>query len=124
MSLTRPATIARSTVIVRDANGGEIGQIVQKNIGIIGKVRFGLESGGQQLGSINAEGWNVWDFNIQDEAGNEIARITKTWAGLSMQISTKRDKYVVQIYRQLDDPLRSLVLAAALAVDTALRQHK
>jgi len=78
MALTRPAMIVRSTVIVRDPNGAEIGQIVQKNIGIIGKIRFGLESRGQSL--------------------------------------------VVQIHRSLNEPLRSLVIAAALAVDTALRQ--
>jgi hypothetical protein len=35
---------------------------------------------------------------------------------------TKGDNYVVQIHRSLDEPLRSLVIAAALAVDTALKQ--
>jgi uncharacterized protein YxjI len=122
IALTRPSTILRSKVMVRDANGAEIGQIVQKNIGIIGKIRFVLESGGQPLGSINAEGWDAWDFSIQDATGNEIARITKTWAGLAKEWFTKGDNYVVQIHRSLDEPLRSLVIAAALAVDTALRQ--
>ena len=32
------------------------------------------------------------------------------------------DNYVVQIHRPLEDPLRSLVVAAALTVDTALKQ--
>lgn len=122
IALTRPAKFVRSKVIVRDANGAEIGQIVQKNFGIIGKFRFVLESGGQRLGSINAEGWDAWDFNILDATGNEIARITKTWAGLAKEMFTKGDNYVVQIHRSLDEPLRSLVIAAALAVDTALRQ--
>ena len=122
MALTRPATILRSKVMVRDANGAEIGQIVQKNIGFIGKIRFVLESAGQRLGSINAEGWDAWDFSIQDATGNEIARITKTWAGLAKEWFTKGDNYVVQIHRPLDEPLRSLVIAAALAVDTALKQ--
>ncbi len=122
MALTRPAMIVRSTVIVRDPNGAEIGQIVQNNIGIIGKIRFGLESRGQSLGSINAEGWNAWDFSIQDATGDEVARITRTWAGLAKELFTKGDNYVVQIHRSLNEPLRSLVIAAALAVDTALRQ--
>lgn len=124
MVLTRPATIARSKVIVRTADGTEIGQIVQKNFGVIGRVRFSLESGDQKVGSINAEGWDVWDFNIQDADRNEVARITKTWAGLSKQMSTKRDKYVVEIHRPLADPLRSLVLGTAIAIDTALRQAR
>lgn len=122
MALTRPATIVRSKVMVRGAHGAEIGQIVQKNLGLIGKVRFVLESGGRPVGSINGEGWDLWDFNIQDAAGNEIARITKTWAGMAKETFTRGDKYVVQIHRALDEPVRSLVVAAALAVDTALRQ--
>jgi uncharacterized protein YxjI len=122
IALTRPAKIFRSKVIVGDANGAEIGQIVQKNIGIFGKIRFVLESGGQPLGSINGEGWDAWDFNVQDATGNEIARITKTWAWLVKEMFTKGDNYVVQIHRSLDESLRSLVIAAALAVDTALKQ--
>ena len=122
IALTRPAKMFRSKMIVRDANGAEIGQIAQKNFGLIGKIRFVLESGGQPLGSINSEGWNAWDFNIQDATGNEIARITKTWVGLAKEMFTKGDNYVVQIHRSLDEPLRSLVIAAALAVDTALKQ--
>ena len=35
---------------------------------------------------------------------------------------TTADNYVVEITRALDDPLRSLVVAAALGVDTALKQ--
>jgi hypothetical protein len=35
---------------------------------------------------------------------------------------TTADNYVVQIHRPLVDPLRSLVVAAALCVDTALKQ--
>lgn len=122
MALTRPANIVRSKVIVRGADGIEIGQIAQKNIGFIGNIRFVLESGGKLVGSINAEGRDASDFSIQDAAGTEVARITKTWAGLlSMERSRQRDKYVVQMHRPLDDPLRSLVVAAALAVDTALK---
>lgn len=122
MTLTRPASRLRSTVTLRDPDGVEIGQIVQKNLGILGKVRFNLEAGGQRLGSINAESWGAWDFSIQNPAGDEVARITRTAAGLSRQLSRKRDKYVAQINRALDEPLRSLVVSAALAVDTVLRQ--
>ncbi len=122
IALTRPANMLKSKVIVHGADGAVIGQIAQKSIGMIGNIRFDLESGGSRLGSISGEGWKTWDFNIQDAAGNEIARITKTWAGMAKEMFTRGDKYVVQIHRPLDEPLRSLVIAAALAVDTALRQ--
>jgi hypothetical protein len=51
-----------------------------------------------------------------------VARITKTFAGLVQAAFTTADNYVVQIHRPLEEPLRSLVVAAALSVDTALKQ--
>jgi len=52
----------------------------------------------------------------------EVARITKTWEGLAKTMFTTADNYVVQIHRPLEEPLRSLVVAAAVSVDTALKQ--
>jgi uncharacterized protein YxjI len=122
LALTRPAKFVKSRIVVEDGSGREIGQIVQENM--VGKIRFGLEAGGQKLGSINAENWRAWNFNIQDDRGEEVARITKTWEGLAKTMFTTADNYVVQIKRTLDEPLRSLVVAAALSVDTALKQDK
>ena len=120
LALTRPAKVLKSKVIVQNAQGAEVGTIVQQNA--IGKIRFALEAGGHTWGSINAENWRAWNFNIQDHTGAEIARITKTWEGLAKNMFTTADNYVVQIHRQLEEPLRSLVVAAALGVDTALKQ--
>ncbi len=122
LALTRPAKLMKSRIVVEDGSANEIGQIVQENM--VGKIRFGLEAGGHRLGSINAENWRAWNFNIQDEHGEEIARITKTWEGLAKTMFTTADNYVVQIKRPLEDPLRSLVVASALSVDTALKQDK
>jgi uncharacterized protein YxjI len=120
LALTRPAKLIKSRVIVQNGTGAEIGAIVQQNA--VGKIRFALESSGSTYGSINAENWRAWNFNIQDHTGAEIARITKTWEGLAKTMFTTADNYVVQIHRPLDDPLRSLVVASALCVDTALKQ--
>ncbi len=81
-----------------------------------------LHAGGRRIGSLNAENWRAWNFNIADEGGTEVARMTKTWEGLAKTMFTTADNYVVQIHRPLDEPLRSLVLASALGVDTALKQ--
>ena len=88
----------------------------------IGKIRFNLEADGQVLGSINAENWRAWNFHVVDHAGTEVARITKTWEGLAKTMFTTADNFVVQIHRPLEEPLRSLVVASSLAVDTALKQ--
>ena len=120
LQLTRPAKFIKSKVIVQDGSGREIGTIVQENV--IGKIRFGLQAGGRAVGSINAENWRAWDFNIQDHNGREVARVKKKWEGIVKNVFTTADNYVVNIPSPLDDPLRSLVVAAALSIDTALKQ--
>jgi uncharacterized protein YxjI len=120
LTITRPRKLIKSTVIVSDPSGAEIGKIVQQNA--IGKIRFGLEANGQELGAILAENWRAWNFRIEDANGTEVARITKTWEGLVKAAFTTADNYVVQIHYTLPQPLLSLVVAAALCVDTALKQ--
>ena len=120
LGLTRPAKFVKSRIIVTDPTGAEVGQIVQQNA--IGKIRFGLESGGHTYGMIQGENWRAWNFRIEDHTGTEVARITKTWEGLAKTMFTTADNYVVQVHRPLEDPLRLLVIASALSVDTALKQ--
>ena len=120
LALTRPAKVFKSRIVVEGAEGQPIGEIVQENM--VGKIRFALRAADRTVGSINAENWRAWNFNIQNDAGEEVARITKTWEGLAKTVFTTADNYVVQVHRPLDEPLRSLVIAAALGVDTALKQ--
>ncbi len=120
LALTRPRKWMKSRIIVEGGDGRELGQIVQQNV--IGKIRFSLESGGQQIGMLNGENWRAWNFNIQDHTGREVARITKTWEGLAKTMFTQADNYVVQIHEQLQQPLHSIVLASAFGIDTALKQ--
>lgn len=119
LQLTRPRKFVKSRIIVQDGAGNEVGEIVQENM--IGKIRFAMNAGGQQIGSINAENWRAWNFSIRDAEG-EIARITKTFVGLAKAMFTTADNYVVQIHRPLEGPLQALTVAAAVSVDTALKQ--
>lgn len=120
LTLTRPAKVFKSTILVKRPDGSEVGRVVQENM--IGKIRFGLAADGRRLGGIQGENWRAWNFAITDETGTEVARITKTWEGLGRTLFTTADHYVLQIHRELRDPLRSLVVASALCVDTALKQ--
>ena len=120
LRITRPAKVMKSTVIVSDGNDQEIGRIVQDNV--FGKIHFTLQAGGHTYGSINAENWRAWNFRVEDHTGQEIARITKTFEGIAKTMFTTADNYVVQIHGLIPQPLNSLVVAAALSVDTALKQ--
>jgi hypothetical protein len=118
--LTRPAKLVKSRVQVTRGDGSPVGEIVQANV--FGKIRFDLVAGGGLVGAIQAENWRAWNFAIIDAGGTEVARITKTWEGLAKTVFTTADNYVVQLHRPLEDPLRLLVVASALSVDTALKQ--
>ncbi|MFN8021474.1 MAG: phospholipid scramblase-related protein [Acidimicrobiales bacterium] len=120
LRLTRPAKVFKSTVVVSDGQGNEIGKIVQDNV--FGKIHFTLEAGGHTYGAIKAENWRAWNFRIEDHTGTEVARITKTFEGVAKTLFTTADNYVVQIHTRLPQPLNALVVASALSVDTALKQ--
>jgi uncharacterized protein YxjI len=121
VELTRPRKIMKSTVLVKDGVGAEVGRIVQRNM--VGKIRFGLEdAAGNEIGSINAENWRAWNFSIKDAAGTEVARITKTWEGLAKTLFTTADDYLLEVSGTPDPTLRRLILASAAGVDLALKQ--
>ena len=120
LQVTRPAKFMKSRVIIANGYGQEIGQIVQQNV--FGKIRFSIEAGGQPMGSISAENWRAWNFAIKNVHEQEVGRITKTFEGIAKTLFTTADNYVVQIDPSLPEPMRSLVVASALAVDTALKQ--
>jgi uncharacterized protein YxjI len=122
LSLHRPAKFLKSTVIVSGPDGAEVGKIKQENA--IGKIRFGFEVDGATVGGIKAENWRAWDFAIHDAQGGEVARVKKTFEGFAKALFTTADNYVVRIHRPLDDPLRMLVVAAAVSIDTALKQDE
>jgi uncharacterized protein YxjI len=120
LRLERGAKLLKSKIAVSDGSGKLLGNINQDNV--IGKIHFTLEAGGRTVGSVNAENWRAWNFNIQDHNGREVARITKKWAGALKEAFTTADNYFVEINEPVEEPLRSLVFAAALCVDTALKQ--
>jgi uncharacterized protein YxjI len=110
----------KSKFQITKPDGTVVGDVAQKNV--FGKIRFALNAGNQEVGTINAENWRAWNFNIQDANGAAVARVTKTWEGLAKTVFTTADNYVVEFTAAVQDPLRSLVVAAALCIDTALKQ--
>ncbi|MFN2593307.1 MAG: LURP-one-related/scramblase family protein [Actinomycetota bacterium] len=121
LEFTRPRALLKSKVQVQNASGSTIGTIAQKNI--IGKIRFDLNGpAGEPLGQIRAENWRAWNFSIVDNSEQEVARITKKWAGVAKEMFTTADNYMLEINPEVQGPMRMLVLASAAGIDTALKQ--
>jgi uncharacterized protein YxjI len=123
LELVRPRKIVKSTLEVYDGAGSLAGTIRQQNV--FGKIRFGLhDAAGQKIGEIRAENWRAWNFSIVDVTETEVGRITKTWEGLAKTLFTTADDYLLDVSPTLKPPLRLLVFASAVGVDTALKQDK
>lgn len=123
LQVTRPAKLVKSHLSVRTGDRRRVGEISQDNV--FGKIRFSLtDAQGRHLGQICAENWRAWDFAIVNRDGREVARIDKRFVGVLTAVFTTADTYVVHIDPTLDGDLRLLVIAAAAAVDTALKQDE
>jgi uncharacterized protein YxjI len=121
IEMVRPAKVFKSRLEVSDGGGRKVGEIVQKNV--FGKIRFDLVgASGEGLGQIRAENWRAWNFAIVDATEREVARITKKWKGFVRAAFTTADHYVVEVDPSLQGDARLLVVGAAAAVDTALKQ--
>jgi hypothetical protein len=98
-----------------------VGEIRQENV--FGKIRFDLTGpSGEPFGQIRAENWRAWNFAIVDTTDHEVGRITKKFEGITKFVFTTADNYLVEIDAALEGDRRLMVLAAAAAVDTALKQ--
>ncbi|UQS23128.1 hypothetical protein L1857_10025 [Amycolatopsis thermalba] len=93
-----------SRFLVTRADGTPIGEIAPD-----GPHRFALSAHGRPVGAL--ENRPPRDFRITGSAGSEVARAAEE----------PGRGYVVEVFAQLTDPLASLVIAAALTVETALR---
>ncbi|WP_059010682.1 phospholipid scramblase-related protein [Streptomyces specialis] len=120
LMLTRPAKFPMSRVLVTRPDGRPVGEIVQQ--GAFGEVSFAIRGDGRVLGVIKAEDRRGASYAVVDDAGAEIARITRTREGAAKIMFATADHYVLQMHRPLADPLLSLVVAAGLTVDIALKQ--
>jgi uncharacterized protein YxjI len=121
LKLVRPAKIMKSKLNITDGDDKVIGTIQQENI--VGKKRFSLNGAdGTKLGEIQGESWISWDFKIKDANDNVVGTVDKQFAGFLREGFTTADTYVVKLDASLTGPLRQLAFAAAVAIDTALKQ--
>ena len=105
---------------VTRADGTAVGT-VSKQVRL-GKARFTLTGpDGSPAGEVQAQNWRARDFSVLDAGGGEVARVAKKWRGLLAEGFTDADTYVVQL-GDTSEPMRSLALAASLAIDVVMKQ--
>ncbi|KIZ13717.1 phospholipid scramblase-related protein [Streptomyces natalensis] len=120
--LSRGVKVVKSRVTVERPDGTPVGEINQDSV--VGYVSFDLVANGYTVGQIKAEGWYAFTFTITDHTGAEVARIGRTLVDVVLDIVGGSDYYYLQVFRPMAEPLRTLVMAAALTVNTMLRPDK
>ena len=121
LRVTRPRKLFLTKLHVFDGHDRHLGTIKQQNV--FWKIRFGVTAaGGAAVAQLRAENLRAWDFTVYDTLDRPVATVVKSWEGWARTAFTRADHYVVRIHVQLPEPLRQLVLAAALAADLALKQ--
>jgi len=106
----------KSSLVVARPDGSEIGRIRLENI--LGKSRFALEVAGARVGALTAKTWRKRSFVLADGQSAEIAGVDMTHG--SSGDHSHQNVYDVHIHRTLEDPMRSLAVAAVIAVDLML----
>lgn len=82
-----------------------------------------LDAAERPIGHLNGSRFGR-KFPVLDVHGNHVAQLDKKWKGAATEALTTADRYSLEIFRPLADPLRVLVVAAPLAIDLMLYESK
>lgn len=121
LQVTRGISIFLSKVSVVDAAGTLLGGFQQKLFSIGGKFEV-QSSSGEALCTLAGK-WTGWNFKFT-RGDQQLARVTKEWAGMGKELFTSADNYVLEISDAVPagDPLRKLILASVLCIDMVLKE--
>ena len=121
VSVRRGISLWRSRVEVLDETGQVIGFFQQHLLSIGGKFEV-LDATGHSLCWLKGS-WTSWNFRFEQD-GQELAQVTKKWAGLGKELFTSADNYMLVINPIVptDAPVRKLILAAVMCIDMVLKE--
>jgi hypothetical protein len=113
----------RSLITVARGDGVTVGTIALQSR-LLRKPRYALEAGGERVGTIVADKWWTVHHHVLDKRERKVARIAPRRLGwLARTLAHEPESFAVHISLPLPDPLHSLLLAGALAADTALKRQ-
>lgn len=121
LSVRRGVSLFLSKVSVLDEFEQPIGGFKQRFFSVGGAFSV-LGTDDRELCTLKGK-WTGWEFSFK--AGNqELAKVSKKWAGLGREMFTSADNYIVQISPDVpaDNPVRQLILGAVMCIDMVLKE--
>lgn len=121
LTVKRGVSIFLSTVEVFDGNDQLVGRFKQKFFSIGGKFDI-LDPNDNIICTLKGK-WTSWDFKFIRE-NNELAQVSKKWAGLGKELFTTADNYMLSINETVgkEDNARILILAAVMCIDMVIKE--
>jgi uncharacterized protein YxjI len=112
--------VGRMLTTVLRPGGEVVGTFRTERVGRLYKLR---DSDDKLLGEISVH-VSRSDFTITDVGGNQVGRVRKKFIGVATHLLTTADKYAVEINDPVPEPLRTMVVTTAIAMDLTLHESK
>jgi len=121
LTVKRGVSIFLSTVEVLDENNKLVGKFKQKFFSIGGKFDV-LGPNDNVLCTLQGK-WTSWNFKFM-QGENQLAEVSKKWAGIGKELFTTADNYMLAINDSVkkEDEARLLILAAVMCIDMVLKE--
>lgn len=126
-AMERKGSVGKNTMVITDAEGREVGEVRQTKRGPR-RASFALIAGGQELATMQTGRLNAGQgYDIVGPDGELIAYVRRLFEGVLKNIArgmkSSADNYALRVARPLTDPLRTLVVATPMSVDSAINQR-
>lgn len=127
-AMERKGSVGKNTMVVTDADGNEVGEVKQTKKGRK-RASFELRAGGRVLATMQTGRIRAGQgYDIVDPDGELVAYVRRLHEGAlesaAKSMLSKADNYVLRVARPLTDPLRTLVVATPMSVDSAISQDE
>ena len=121
LSVKRGISVFRSDVEVLDDKNQLVGKFSQKFWSVGGKFEL-FDKNDKPLCTLQGK-WTGWDFKFTKD-NQELAHVSKKWAGIGKEFFTSADNYVLEINNSVaeESPVRMMILAAVVCIDMVLKE--
>lgn len=121
--IRRGFRLFRAVVQIEDGIGRPIGSLRSKLLRL--RLEFSVfDNSKREIAKVTGD-WKGWNFQLTATSGEILGTITKKWAGIGKELFTSADNYIVELSetRSDDDKVRTMLLAAALAIDICYKER-
>lgn len=117
LEFSRPFFFFFSDIVVRVPNGPILGS-AHRRFGILNKIYDLRDPQGRPFSQIRSSLFKIWTFAVRDEAGNEVARISKKWSGVLKEYFSDADNFMVEFgAKNWSAPQRAIIFATSVSID-------